>query len=101
MMALYLDHCYGLLWLLVQGKLCILNRNNARHLLVISRFSDHPLIKVDPPYWAGERFAVKASSLVDITMLEPTIPNLQFWGIMACLEYGRASGARYDKLIVF
>ncbi|KAI7884277.1 hypothetical protein K492DRAFT_174190 [Lichtheimia hyalospora FSU 10163] len=59
-----------------------------------ARFSEHPLMKVDPPYWAAERFAAKASSLVDITMLEPTIPNLQFWGIMACLEYGRGSGAR-------
>ncbi|KAI7849086.1 fungal-specific transcription factor domain-containing protein [Circinella umbellata] len=59
-----------------------------------ARFSDHPSIRADPPYWAGERFAVKAMSLIDATMLEPTIPNLQFWGIMACLEYGRASGSR-------
>ncbi|KAI9270530.1 fungal-specific transcription factor domain-containing protein [Phascolomyces articulosus] len=59
-----------------------------------ARFSDHPSIRADPPYWAGERFAIKATSLIDATMLEPTIPNLQFWGIMACLEYGRASGSR-------
>ncbi|KAI9482541.1 hypothetical protein BDB00DRAFT_879118 [Zychaea mexicana] len=50
--------------------------------------------RTDPPYWAGERFAVKATSLIDATMLEATIPNLQFWGNMACLEYGRASGSR-------
>ncbi|KAF7730381.1 hypothetical protein EC973_002187 [Apophysomyces ossiformis] len=57
-------------------------------------FSDHHSIKTDPPYWAGERFALKANSMINASMLEPTIDNLQFWGIMACLEYGRASGSK-------
>lgn len=60
------------------------------------RFSDHPSIKTDPPYWAGEKFAEKATSLINASLLEPTIPNLQFWGIISCLEYGRASGSKYN-----
>ncbi|KAI9024934.1 fungal-specific transcription factor domain-containing protein [Phycomyces nitens] len=59
-----------------------------------ARFSDHPMIKTDPPYWAGERFSVKATSMINATSLEPTISNLQFWGVMSCLEYGRASGPK-------
>jgi len=63
-------------------------------LISMYRFSDHPSIKTDPPYWAGEKFAMKATSLINASLLEPTIPNLQFWGIMSCLEYGRASGSK-------
>ncbi|KAG2230456.1 hypothetical protein INT48_008791 [Thamnidium elegans] len=63
-------------------------------MAIAARFSDHPSIKSDPPYWAGETFATKAISLINSSLLEPTIPNLQFWGIMSCLEYGRASGAK-------
>ncbi|KAG0164650.1 hypothetical protein DFQ28_009634, partial [Apophysomyces sp. BC1034] len=59
-----------------------------------ARFSEHQSIKTDPPYWAGERFAMRATSMINASLLEPTIANLQFWGIMACLEYGRASGAK-------
>lgn len=58
------------------------------------RFSDHPSIKTNPPYLAGDRFAMKATSLIDATLLEPTLPNIQFWGIMSCLEYGNASGSK-------
>ncbi|KAF7724416.1 hypothetical protein EC973_001080 [Apophysomyces ossiformis] len=68
-----------------------------------ARFSDHPSIKTIPPYLAGERFALKATSLIDATLMEPTMPNLQFWGIMACLEYGRAAASRawvYGNLAV-
>ncbi|KAL7332507.1 hypothetical protein PS15p_204536 [Mucor circinelloides] len=63
-------------------------------MAIAARFSDHPSIKTDPPYWAGEKFAMKATSLINAALLEPTIPNLQFWGIMSCLEYGRASGSK-------
>ncbi|KAI8067089.1 fungal-specific transcription factor domain-containing protein [Gongronella butleri] len=63
-------------------------------LAIGARFSTHPAIRTDPPYWAGEKFARKAGSLINANLLEPTVPNLQFWGIMACLEYGRAAGAR-------
>ncbi|KAI8973237.1 fungal-specific transcription factor domain-containing protein [Mycotypha africana] len=63
-------------------------------MAIAARFSDHPDIKTDPPHLAGERFAAKAAALIDATLLEPTIPNLQFWGIMSCLEYGRASGSK-------
>ncbi|CDS02685.1 hypothetical protein LRAMOSA00090 [Lichtheimia ramosa] len=63
-------------------------------LAIGARYSDDHNIKTDPPYWAGERFAAKATALIDGGLLEPTLPNLQFWGIMACLEYGRASGAK-------
>ncbi|KAI8338700.1 fungal-specific transcription factor domain-containing protein [Chlamydoabsidia padenii] len=59
-----------------------------------ARFSDHPEIKTDPPYWAGEKFARKAGSMISTDLFEPTVPNLQFWGVMACLEYGRAAGSR-------
>ncbi|ORZ11428.1 fungal-specific transcription factor domain-domain-containing protein [Absidia repens] len=59
-----------------------------------ARFSDHPDIKTDPPYWAGEKFARKAGALISNDLFEPTVPNLQFWGVMACLEYGRAAGSR-------
>jgi hypothetical protein len=44
---------------------------------------------------AGERFAEKALSLVDADTLQPNLENIQFWGIMSCLEYGRASGSKY------
>ncbi|KAI7903545.1 fungal-specific transcription factor domain-containing protein [Cokeromyces recurvatus] len=63
-------------------------------LAISARFSDHPLIKTNPPYLAGERFAEKALSLVDATTLQPNLDNIQFWGIMSCLEYGRASGSK-------
>ncbi|KAI8333772.1 fungal-specific transcription factor domain-containing protein [Blakeslea trispora] len=63
-------------------------------MAIAARFSDHPNIKADPPYWAGERFATKATLSINAFLLEPTIPNLQFWGIMSCLEYGRASGSK-------
>lgn len=63
-------------------------------MAISARFSNHPSIKTDPPYWAGERFATKATSLIDVSLLEPTLSNLQFWGIMSCLEYGRASGSK-------
>ncbi|KAI8373197.1 fungal-specific transcription factor domain-containing protein [Radiomyces spectabilis] len=59
-----------------------------------ARFSDHPMIKAEPRYWASERFALKARSLIDAELLEPTLPNLQFWGVMASLEYGRANGSK-------
>ncbi|KAI8063387.1 fungal-specific transcription factor domain-containing protein [Gilbertella persicaria] len=63
-------------------------------MAIAARFSDHPSIKTDPPYWAGEKFATKATQSINASLLEPTIPNLQFWGIMSCLEYGRASGSK-------
>ncbi|OAD77566.1 Zn(2)-C6 fungal-specific transcription factor [Phycomyces blakesleeanus NRRL 1555(-)] len=63
-------------------------------LAIGARFSEHPNVKTDPPYLAGEKFAVKAASLINSDLFEPTLENLQFWGIMACLEYGRASGSR-------
>ncbi|KAG1166961.1 hypothetical protein G6F36_012747 [Rhizopus arrhizus] len=59
-----------------------------------ARFSDHPSIKTDPPYLASEKFALKANSLINASLLEPTLPNIQFWGIMSCLEYGSASGSK-------
>lgn len=62
--------------------------------IFFKRFSDHPKIKTDPPYWAGEKFARKAGSLISVELFEPTVSNLQFWGVMACLEYGRAAGSR-------
>ncbi|KAG1438643.1 hypothetical protein G6F56_012575 [Rhizopus delemar] len=62
-------------------------------LATSARFSDHPSIRTNPPYLACERFASKALSLVDANILQPTLANIQFWGIMSCLEYGRASGA--------
>ncbi|KAI8076676.1 fungal-specific transcription factor domain-containing protein [Gilbertella persicaria] len=63
-------------------------------LAIGARFSNDPAIRTNPPYLAGERFAEKALSLVDAEMLQPTLANIQFWGIMSCLEYGRASGSK-------
>ncbi|KAI7869077.1 fungal-specific transcription factor domain-containing protein [Spinellus fusiger] len=63
-------------------------------IAVGARFSDHPSIKTDPPYWAAEKFAAKATSMINASLLEPTLSNLQYWGVMACLEYGSASGAK-------
>ncbi|KAL0146196.1 Zn(2)-C6 fungal-specific transcription factor [Mucor lusitanicus] len=63
-------------------------------LAIGARFSDNPSIKTSPPYLAGERFAEKALSLVDADTLQPNLENIQFWGIMSCLEYGRASGSK-------
>ncbi|CEJ00562.1 hypothetical protein RMCBS344292_14615 [Rhizopus microsporus] len=62
-------------------------------LATSARFSDHPSIRTDPPYLACERFAKKALSLVDASTLQPTMSNIQFWGIMSFVEYGRASGS--------
>ncbi|KAI8384051.1 fungal-specific transcription factor domain-containing protein [Blakeslea trispora] len=59
-----------------------------------ARFSNDPTIRTNPPYLAGEQYAEKAISLVDADMLQPTLTNIQFWGIMSCLEYGRASGSK-------
>ncbi|KAI8642751.1 fungal-specific transcription factor domain-containing protein [Parasitella parasitica] len=63
-------------------------------LAIGARFSENPSIRTDPPYLAGERFAEKALSLVDADTLQPNLENIQFWGIMSCLEYGRASGSK-------
>ncbi|GAN04046.1 hypothetical protein MAM1_0054d03505 [Mucor ambiguus] len=63
-------------------------------LAIGARFSDNPSIKTNPPYLAGERFAEKALSLVDADTLQPNLENIQFWGIMSCLEYGCASGSK-------
>ncbi|ORZ01297.1 fungal-specific transcription factor domain-domain-containing protein [Syncephalastrum racemosum] len=63
-------------------------------MAISARFSDHPSLATDPPYWAGEKFAVRASSFIGSSTLEANIPNLQFWVIMGCLEFGRASGAK-------
>ncbi|KAG0744736.1 hypothetical protein G6F57_009476 [Rhizopus arrhizus] len=62
-------------------------------LAASARFSDHPSVRTNPPYSACERFANKALSLVDARTLQPTVANIQFWGIMSCVEYGRASGS--------
>ncbi|CEP09646.1 hypothetical protein [Parasitella parasitica] len=63
-------------------------------LAIGARFSENPSIRTNPPYLAGERFAEKALSLVDADTLQPNLENIQFWGIMSCLEYGRASGSK-------
>ncbi|KAI9357536.1 fungal-specific transcription factor domain-containing protein [Pilaira anomala] len=63
-------------------------------LAISARFSDNPSIRTDPPYLAGEKYAQKALSLVDAELLEPNLANIQFWGIMSCLEYGHASGSK-------
>ncbi|KAI8993494.1 fungal-specific transcription factor domain-containing protein [Pilobolus umbonatus] len=63
-------------------------------LAISARFSEHPSIRTQPPYLAGECYANKALSLVDVSTLEPNLANIQFWGIMSCLEYGRASGSK-------
>ncbi|ORX57600.1 hypothetical protein DM01DRAFT_1406138 [Hesseltinella vesiculosa] len=63
-------------------------------LAVGARFSDHPAIKTDPPYWAGEKYAKKAASYINAALMETSVTNLQFWAIMSCLEYGRAAGSR-------
>jgi hypothetical protein len=79
---------------LEQGKAKGSDQGYGQLIFYIDRFSDHPEIKTDPPYWAGEKFARKAGSLISSDLFEPTVPNLQFWGVMACLEYGRAAGSR-------
>ncbi|KAI8369860.1 fungal-specific transcription factor domain-containing protein [Choanephora cucurbitarum] len=63
-------------------------------LAIGARFSNDPAIRTNPPYLAGEQYAEKALSLVDADMLQPNLANIQFWGIMSCLEYGRASGSK-------
>lgn len=63
-------------------------------LAISARFSEHPSVRTQPPYLAGECYANKALSLVDVSTLEPSLENIQFWGIMSCLEYGRASGSK-------
>lgn len=62
-------------------------------LAISARFSEKPSIRTNPPYLAGEKYAEKALSLVTSETLKPTLANIQFWGIMSCLEYGRASGS--------
>lgn len=93
-MALSLRPCYGVSWPLVLGRERKTLSTWYSSLFFNHRFSDHPEIKTDPPYWAGEKFARKAGSMISNDLLEPTVPNLQFWGVMACLEYGRAAGSR-------
>jgi hypothetical protein len=60
---------------------------------MVYRFSSHSSIHISSPYLAGEEFVKRALSLVDNNMLQPTMANIQFWGIMSCVEYGRASGS--------
>lgn len=59
-----------------------------------ARYCKHPGILSDPPYLVSQRFASKAKSLIDDTLLEPTLENIQFWGIMACLEYGHGQASK-------
>ncbi|KAI7879085.1 hypothetical protein K492DRAFT_115722, partial [Lichtheimia hyalospora FSU 10163] len=58
------------------------------------RYCKHPGILSDPPSQVSEQFASKAKSLIDDTLLEPTLENIQFWGIMACLEYGHGRASK-------
>lgn len=51
-------------------------------------------MRTSPPHLAGEEFASKALACIDSNTFEPTLYNLQFWGIISAFEYGRASGAR-------
>lgn len=60
---------------------------------MVYRFSSHSSIHINSPYLAGEEFVKRALSLVNNNMLQPTMANIQFWGIMSCVEYGRASGS--------
>ncbi|KAG1491598.1 hypothetical protein G6F46_010329 [Rhizopus delemar] len=62
-------------------------------MAISARFSSHSSIHMSSPYLAEEEFVKKALSLVDNNMLRPTVANIQFWGIMSCVEYGRASGS--------
>lgn len=93
-MEQYLNPFSGVSWRSVQGRRLQQGEQETLKTNLLDRFSDHPMIKTDPPYWAGEGFANRATALIDASLLEPSIPNLQFWGIMACVEYGRASGSR-------
>ncbi|KAI8575135.1 hypothetical protein K450DRAFT_263215 [Umbelopsis ramanniana AG] len=63
-------------------------------LAVAARFSDDSRVTTNPPHLAGDKFASKAIACIDANTFEPTLYNLQFWGIMSAYEYGRASGAR-------
>ncbi|CAO3665543.1 unnamed protein product [Rhizopus stolonifer] len=63
-------------------------------MAISARFSDNPSILTEPPYLAGEEYAKKALSLVDASTLQPSMTNIQFWGIMSCIEYGRSSGSK-------
>ncbi|KAH8556746.1 fungal-specific transcription factor domain-containing protein [Umbelopsis sp. PMI_123] len=63
-------------------------------MAVAARFSKDSRIKTSPPHLASDRFASRAISCIDANTFEPTLYNLQFWGIMSSYEYGRASGAR-------
>jgi hypothetical protein len=61
---------------------------------VTQRFSDDSRVITKPPHLAGDKFASKAIACINANTFEPTLYNLQFWGIMSAYEYGRASGAR-------
>jgi hypothetical protein len=86
----------GLSWLLLLGEPnCPLAINSACIcLILLPRFSNDIRIRTNPPHLAGEKFASKAVNCIDANTFEPTLYNLQFWGIMSAYEYGRASGAR-------
>jgi hypothetical protein len=86
---------YTVSWRLALGKcLLLLHTQHKSNVSDPNRFSENPSIRTNPPYLAGDRFAEKALSLVDSNTLQPTLENIQFWGIMSCLEYGRASGSK-------
>jgi hypothetical protein len=95
-MGLFHDRYYMVSWQLVPGNLHPYRFTIIIRLTVHFRFSDHPAIRTNPPYLAGERFAEKALSYVNADLLQPSLENTQFWGIMSCLEYGRASGSKYS-----
>ncbi|CAM0139515.1 unnamed protein product [Umbelopsis sp. WA50703] len=63
-------------------------------LAIAVRFSNDSRMMTSPPHLAGEEFASKALACIDSNTFEPTLYNLQFWGIISAFEYGRASGAR-------
>ncbi|CAG8453280.1 15727_t:CDS:2 [Acaulospora colombiana] len=44
---------------------------------VSARFSDHPRIKVDPPYLSGERFATLATQMIIPSLDKPSVEHVQ------------------------
>lgn len=62
--------------------------------LEIRRFSDHPSLRADLPYKAGEDFAAEALDIIVRNLNRPTIATLQALLLLAFHDAGRMQGAQ-------
>lgn len=64
-------------------------------MAVTARFSDRQDIRVEPPWYSGEKYAAKAREMLLEVIDTPSLTNIQGLVLLAIHEFGCARGPRY------